>query len=88
MLSEPNRSFYKHLKFSYEAITYIPSCKSAKSRIGVLYTWSLTNPHKKKSVGVRSGDLAGRVMYGDPLPVYLAGNCSIKNMRTVLAKCG
>ena len=40
---------------------------------------SLTNPHKKKSGGVRSGDLAGHVMYGDPPPVHLEGNCLSKN---------
>ena len=27
-------------------------------------------------------------MYSEPLPIHLAGNCSSKNMRTMLAKCG
>ena len=27
-------------------------------------------------------------MYGDPLPIHLAGNCSSKNVRALLAKCG
>ena len=27
-------------------------------------------------------------MYGDALPIHLAGNCSSKNVRTILAKCG
>ena len=26
-------------------------------------------PQEKKSCGARSGDLAGHVMYGDPVPV-------------------
>ena len=33
-------------------------------------------PQEKKSDGVRSGDLAGHVMYGEPLPIHLAENCS------------
>ena len=32
--------------------------------------------------------LSGHVMYGDPLSIYLAGNCSSKSVRTMLAKCG
>ena len=27
-------------------------------------------------------------MYSDPLQIYLAGNCSSKNVLTMLAKCG
>ena len=41
-----------------------------------LYTWSLTNPHRKKSGGVRSGNLAGLAIYDDPLyawNVYMCG---------------
>ena len=43
------------------------------------------NKHpQEKSSDVRSGNLAGHVMYGDPLPVHFAGNCSSKNLRTNL----
>ena len=35
-----------------------------------------------------SGDLAGHVMYGDPFPIHLEGNCSSKDVRIMLAKCG
>ena len=31
--------------------------------------------------------MAGHVMYDDPLPIHLAGNCSSKNVRTMLANC-
>ena len=45
-------------------------------------------PEEKRSGGVRSGDLAGHAMYGDPLPIHLAGNYSSKNVRIMLVKCG
>ena len=28
------------------------------------------------------------MMYGDPLPIHLAGNFSSKNVRTILTYCG
>ena len=34
-----------------------------------------------------SGDLAGHVIYGDPLPIHLSGNCFSNNVRKMLAKC-
>ena len=37
-------------------------------------------PQKKILGGIRSGDLAGHVMYGDPLPIHVAGNCSFKHV--------
>ena len=40
----------------------------------------LNNAKQEKSGGVRSGDVAGHVMYGEPLPVHFAGNCSSKNV--------
>ena len=40
---------------------------------------------QEKSGGVRS-DLAGYVMYGDPFPIQIAGNCSYKNVRTMLER--
>ena len=42
------------------------------------------SPHKKKSCGAMSGDLAGHVMYGDPLPIHLAEDCSSKYVRKML----
>ena len=46
--------------------------------ISFVQRMSLTNPYRKKLGGVRSGDLAGHVMYGDPLLIHLAGNiCNI-----------
>ena len=40
----------------------------------------LNKPPKKKLGGVMSSDLAGHVIYCDPLPIRLAGNCSSKNV--------
>ena len=52
-----------------------------------LKIWSLTNHHREKTGSVKSSNLAGHVIYGDPLPIDLAGNRSSKNVRTMLAKC-
>ena len=49
---------------------------------------ALNKPHRKKSDGVKAGDLAGHVISGDPLPIHLVGNCSLKNVQSMLAKCG
>ena len=43
---------------------------------------------QEKPGNVRSGDVAGYVMHGDPIPIHLAGNCSFRNVRTMLVKCG
>ena len=51
------------------------------------YSNSLTNTHRKKNQVVRSGVVAGHVIYGHPLPILLAGNCLSKNVLTMLAAC-
>ena len=48
----------------------------------------LNKPPGKNQVCGRSGDLAGHVMYSNPLPIHCARNCSFKNVQTMLAKCG
>ena len=45
-------------------------------------------PEKKKLSGVRYSDLADHVIYGDTFPIHLAENCSSKNLRIMLTKCG
>jgi len=47
------------------------------SGTGVENTLSLTNPHKKKSRGVISGDRGGQGV-GPSLPIYLFGNVASK----------
>ena len=47
-------------------------------------TSSLTNPHRKISSGVRSGDVTVHMIYGDLLPNHLPRNCSSKNVVVVL----
>ena len=42
-------------------------------------------PHEKSS-GFGSDDLVAHVMYVDPFPFRLAGNCWSKNVRTMLKK--
>ena len=54
------------------------------NHVQVAWDLSLKNHHRKKSGDVRSGDLAGHVMYGDPLLIHLAGNCSSKKVRTMV----
>ena len=44
-------------------------------------------PIAKKSENWNFFYLMFHVMYGDPFPFDLAGNCSSKNVRTMLAKC-
>jgi len=62
--------------------------KSATSRTFLLYTTSLINPHpKKKSNGVKSGDLGGQAV-GPPLPTQRPGKVSSKNVVTSLWQWG
>ena len=44
--------------------------RSARSRIFLLYTTSLINPHAKKSNGVKSGDQGGQAV-GPPLLINM-----------------
>jgi hypothetical protein len=44
-------------------------------------------PPKKKSGGVRSGELAGQRM-GPPLPIQFSPNWSVNSSRAVRLKCG
>ena len=49
------------------------------------------NPHRKKSMGVRSGDLAGQAMLlssTPPLPIQRCCRLEFSQSRTALAQCG
>ena len=48
----------------------------------VLYTFDFTNPHRKKSHGVRSGERGGQGMLGDPRPIHLFGIFLFSQSRT------
>ena len=54
------------------------------SGTGVENTLSLTYPHKKKSMGVISGDRGGQ----DGGPIHLSGNVASKKRRTCEPQCG
>ena len=60
--------------------------KTAKLRTFVL-TLSLTKPHRKKSIGVRSGEQAAHKQ-GDPLPIHLLADVLFRYSRTGRAKWG
>jgi hypothetical protein len=53
----------------------------------VRYTCSFLYPQKKKSMGVKSGDLAAYAT-GPPLPIHLAGNVVSSNCLTGKPKSG
>ena len=55
--------------------------KSARSWTFLLYTTSLINPHAKKSIGVKSGDLGGQAV-GPPFPTQRPGKVSSRNLIT------
>ena len=55
--------------------------------IGVENTLSLTYHHKKKSMGVISGDSGGQGD-GPYLPIHPFGNVASKNRRTSEPQCG
>jgi hypothetical protein len=64
----------------------ILSFKSLMSATRVRYTQSFTYPHRKKSQGVISGDLAGQEM-GPARPIYQFGKCWLKDTRTIKLQC-
>jgi hypothetical protein len=65
----------------------ILSFKSLMSATGVRYTQSFTYPHRKKSQGVISGDLAGQEM-GPARQIYRFGKCWLRDARTIKLQCG
>ena len=66
---------WQHHKFFLVSLSnyVLMSCRPGPQQI----------PREKKSGG-RSGDLTDHVMYGVPLPIHPAGNCSSTNVRTML----
>ena len=55
------------------------------------YTLLLIYPNKKKSHGVRSGDLGGHLILRSvsaPLPIHLFGSFSISQSLTIVDQCG
>jgi len=65
----------------------ILAIKFVISGTGVENTVSLTYPHKKRSMGVISGDRGGQGV-GPSLPFHLFGNVASKNRRTCKPQCG
>ena len=59
------------------AATTILAIKDCSDSPGVSYTRLFMGPHKKKSRGVKSGDLGGQGT-GPPRPIHLLGYLSFK----------
>ena len=67
------------------AATTILAIKDCSDSPGVSYTRLFMGPHKKKSRGVKSGDLGGQGT-GPPRPIHLLGYLSFKTWRAAIEK--
>ena len=79
--------FSKHQEGDRSHLCSYPPFKWSMSLTGVAFTLFLTYPHRKKSRGVRSGDLRGQA-WGPSLPIHLLGKCWSRNCLTCRAQCG
>lgn len=67
-------------------VVWIQFLKSLRSATGVWYTQSFTYPHRKKSQGVISNELAGQEM-GPTCPLHWFQRCRLIDARTSKVQC-